>query len=282
MAEIAEPVVVSSVTPAGLTVEYSPSPRRFYRVNGVEVPSVTTILDCLNKPGLSWHGMKVGTTGVLELVKNHGLDIHNTSLDEIAGNKKKNIRGLLTQHKLCVNSTLNRAGNRGTNVHRALEDWCLEGVMPHPEIYPDEERGYIEGLVKFLNDFGAPTDIHTEVMVGSAKHKFAGRFDLGCNWDGGEMVTKVYPVRKPKVELLPAGRWMFDAKTSSGVYESHSLQLGGYKGASDECGYEPYDYSAVIHLTEDGEYELVVTSATLEDFLAVRKTYEVMQKKMLG
>jgi hypothetical protein len=96
------------------------------------------------------------------------------------------------------------------------------------------------------------------------------------------MVTKVYPKRANKVEELPGGRYLLDLKTSSGVYQSHALQLAAYEGASVECGYEPTDYRAVIHVTKTGEYELVVTSATLEDFLAVRKTYEVLQRKMLG
>jgi hypothetical protein len=34
-----------------------------------EVPSVTTVLGILDKPGLPWWGMKIGVEGVLELVR---------------------------------------------------------------------------------------------------------------------------------------------------------------------------------------------------------------------
>jgi hypothetical protein len=280
----AEPVVASNVTPAGIIVEYSPAPRRFYRVNGEECPSVTTVLDCLNKP-LSWHGMKIGVAGVIELVRSHDLDIHNTSLEEIVGDKSKEIKGLLTIHKLSVNHQLKKDGDRGTSVHDAFEDFFVNDTWPHPEIYPEAERPYVEGLVKFLTDwelnskFGV-VEAQAEVMVGSLQHLYAGRYDLRCKWGGGPMVTRTYPKRANKVEELSAGRYMLDLKTSSGVYQSHALQLAAYEGASVECGYEPTDYQAVIHVTKTGEYELVRTTATLEDFLAVRRTYEVLRRKM--
>lgn len=56
------------VTPSGIEVYYQPDPR-LYRVNGVEVPSVTQVLDCLHKPALPYWGNKVGAEGVLELVR---------------------------------------------------------------------------------------------------------------------------------------------------------------------------------------------------------------------
>jgi len=95
-------------------------------------------------------------------------------------------------------------------------------------------------------------EIDAEVMVGSLQHLYAGRYDMRCRWTGGPMVTRTYPKRANKVEELPAGRYMLDLKTSSGVYQSHALQLAAYEGASVECGYEPTDYQAVIQRHEDG------------------------------
>jgi hypothetical protein len=77
-----EPIVVSEVTPGHIEIEYQVKPKRQYRVRaGIGhystqdwrvVPSVTTVLDCLNKPGLPFWGNGVGVDGVLELV-NRGL-----------------------------------------------------------------------------------------------------------------------------------------------------------------------------------------------------------------
>jgi len=83
----AEPVYLTSVSPSGIETCYSPAPRRHYKVRDTsvgnyedhgdtmffptdwqEVPSVTTVLDVLNKP-LSYWGNKIGADGVLELVR---------------------------------------------------------------------------------------------------------------------------------------------------------------------------------------------------------------------
>jgi len=78
MAEAAtEPVVLTNLTPSGIEVAYSPSPRRHYKVYDAgkpevgwqEVPSVTSVLGCLEKGGLSWWGQGVGVDGVVELVR---------------------------------------------------------------------------------------------------------------------------------------------------------------------------------------------------------------------
>ena len=78
MAEAAtEPVVLTNLTPSGIEVAYSPSPRRHYKVYDAgkpevgwqEVPSVTEVLKCLDKPGLPFWGNKIGAEGVLELVR---------------------------------------------------------------------------------------------------------------------------------------------------------------------------------------------------------------------
>jgi hypothetical protein len=69
-----------------------------------------------------------------------------------------------------------------------------------------------------------------------------------------------------------------DVKTSKSVYPSHAAQLAAYELASVECGYGATDYQAVIHLTADGEYELVQTHAKAEDFLSVLACHRTMSK----
>jgi hypothetical protein len=190
---------------------------------------------------------------------------------------QENLVALVTAERLSVNHTLTKAGDRGTSVHDALEDWCKTGTHPHPEIYPEAERPYVEGLCKFLVDFGPAFDIQAEVMVGSLQHLYAGRYDFRCRWGGGPMVTRTYPKRKNKIEELPAGELLVDLKTSSGVYQSHQLQLAAYELASVEDGYSPTDYQYVLHVTKTGEYELVQSKATGEDFLAVLACYRALE-----
>lgn len=59
----------TELTPSGLEVYFQSKPKRMYRVNGVEVPSVTTVLGVLDKPALPFWGNKVGVDGVLELIR---------------------------------------------------------------------------------------------------------------------------------------------------------------------------------------------------------------------
>ena len=286
--------VYRDTTPSGIVVEYSPGDGtkenpRWYKVNGVEVPSVTTVLDVLRKDGLSWWGMKVGVEGVLELFKREnlrsmldwqdGIPFLRTNDGDLA--TVENVTKMLTAEKLTVNHALTKAGDRGTNVHSALEAWAsTKGeFFPTPVDFPDEERPYVEGLLKFIDDCdGAVVPLAHEVMVGSAEHGFAGRFDLIVEiTDKRQFVRKQYK-RKDSVLWSPKpGRWRLDLKTSSGVYDSHHLQLAGYEGASIEGGYPPCRGGAILRVDKEGYYELVPSEATFDQFLAVKSAYDALK-----
>jgi hypothetical protein len=270
--------VSTSLTPSGLEIYYQAGPKRLYKIRGESpgnwrqedwrvVPSVSTVLDILEKGGLSWWGMKVGVEGVIELGRREKLALDETA-DEIVA--------LLTAEKLTVNHVRDKAADRGTNVHSALESWVETGITPNPDLFPESERGYVQGLVYFIND-AHPTAIYSELMVGSAEHGFAGRFDLFANLDfSGEVVTKTYPKRTPLRETFQ-GTGLIDIKTSKSVYSSHHLQLAGYEGAMVEGGYPAPDWTAVLRLTDDGRYELVRGVATFDDFLAIKGAYDALK-----
>jgi hypothetical protein len=280
---------LGSKAPNGTLIEYRVKPRG-YKVNDVEVPSVTTVLDSLNKPGLKWWGMKVGVEGVLELFNRFKLGttidwndnrqyivlLEPKVLQDLAN--AENIVKLLTQEKLTVNHVLDKAGVRGINVHDALEQWAKSGgeFFPTPQNYPEEERGYVEGLLKWVENESAFLPERFEVMVGSTEHGFAGRYDLVITInEPATFIQKKYK-RKADIEIEVApGRYLVDLKTSKGVYpESHFRQLAAYELASVECGYPKTDGQFVLHVTADGNYEFVPSTAKAEDFLAVLEVYK--------
>jgi len=240
-----------------------------------EVPSVTTVLGVLDKSGaLTWWGMKVGAEGAMWLVNNQHVDPRYGTTEEIVA--------LLTEHKMTVNHVKDAAADRGVNVHTALETWANTGVMPKIETFQEHEQGYVKGLCAFIEAVhGSVADLSTEVMVGSLEHLYAGRYDLRLTLTKPvELVTKCYPKKADKVETVPAGKFLADAKTSKRIYESHRLQLEAYEQASVECGYEPTDYRAVLHLTADGKYAFSVDDEwTFQDFATVRQTYAVMNER---
>lgn len=236
------PEIVESVTPSGVTIRYEDK-RHLYFLDGEKVPSVSTILGVLDKPALPWWGMKTGVAGVLALQERNVWPLV-PDVDTVVR--------LLTENKLTVNHVRDKAGERGTTVHDALEAWATEGRTPNPEMYPADQVGYVEGLAWFLRDNEIVPEA-TEVIVGSVSHRFAGRYDLRCAIDG-------------KVSLL-------DLKTSGGIYPEHFLQLEAYEGASVECGYGPTVQRVVLRVASDGTYELRVSPAVFDDFLAVNVCY---------
>lgn len=274
--------VAQVVTPSGLGIYYQAAPKRLYRIcDGLdptgqtveqwnEVPSVSTILEVLEKGGLSWWGMKVGVAGLLELAHEYDgfTDLDTMTVDGVID--------LLNHHKLTVNHVKGQAADRGTNVHKALEGFAETGVVPDPQFFPESERGYVEGLVAFINDAN-PNTLHSELMVASTDG-WAGRFDLVANLDfAGKVVTKTFPKKKPVREQI-SGAWIIDLKTSKGVYPSYKLQVSAYRTGFEECGYGTVDHAGVVRVTNDGRYELVESQATYEDFLTVLDTYRAIKR----
>lgn len=279
---------VTETAPSGIHILYQWAPKRLYRISnhpdvpGIDVPSVTTVLGVLDKSGpLVWWAMKVGIDGVLAL-----LDKTVVRPEEIVGTSVEELVQLLTEHKLTVNHVKDAAADRGVNVHSVLESWAEDGSRPfNLEAWPEHERGYVEGLDRFFgaisHKYAGDSTLRAEVMVGSLEHLYAGRYDLRLTLtEPVELVTKSYPKKQDRVETVPAGSYLLDLKTSKRVYDTHFLQLEAYEKASVECGYDPTDYRGVVHVTEDGRYELVLnTEWTFDDFAVIRKAYAVMKER---
>jgi len=288
----------TDITPNGIEVYYQSEPKRLYKVRHQsfkgswdkvpEVPSVTTVLGILNKPQLVWWGMQRGVEGVIDLFAKGVLaTAFDWDIDQeriVVGNDfatEAMIVDALKEHKLTVNHRLEKASERGVNVHDALEAWAATGVMPRPAEFPENERPYVEGLLKFLTDVD-PTPIRQEVMVGSVEHGFAGRFDLVMGVTGvREYTSRCYPKRADKRETLHLSTTptiLADLKTSRGTYATHHLQLAAYELAAVEGGYPATDAQAVIHVTDTGKYELVFSRATPNQFLAIRRAYAALEE----
>lgn len=289
----------SRTTPSGMVIEYWEKPRRHYKIDGVEVVSVTTALDVLGKDALPWWGMKVGVLGLHALL---GMGVvrpandpetgrwllasvqdgrwQEATIDHLVGDSVKGIKGLLTQHQLTVNHVKESGGKRGQSAHDALEAWGVTGEMPKPEEHTFEEQPYVQALLDFLQKINFEVEAQ-EVVVGSKEHGFAGRYDVvGTLRTETTVVTKVFPKAKPKHVLLSPGKYRLDLKTSKDVYVNHLLQLEAYELASIECGDGATDYRLVIQCGADGRYQarLVKPEITGLDYVQIVKTYEVLKR----
>lgn len=299
-----EPKTITQ-TPSGIEIAYFLEPKRMYQLrrnspgfvtDWAEVPSVTTVLKVLDKPALSWWGMRVGIKAVCQLIADGllALDAEGRLLATIDATWEyatpENVELLVKQRKLTTNDTLSEAGDRGTWVHGAFEAWAALGQLPNPDEFPPEEHAYVVALRSFCEDMGDAWETGgVEIAVGSVQYGFAGRYDLrGKVTKDVTLASRVLTkdgkgtyVRPPKDShiVIPAGtRLLVDAKTSKGIYGSHLLQLEAYEGAGVECGYEPTDMRAVLHLSQHGVYQFRQANASYDDWLAVLHTYTAMQR----
>lgn len=288
MTTVEKQVGFSSVTPSGLEVYYQEKPKRLYRVRRqielramidegwTEVPSVTTVLNVLDKPALPFWGMRVGIEAVIELAKQQKFCAQLYTIPLAVEDETwqpatlQNVERLVVANKLSTNHQRDKAGDRGVSVHKALEKWIENGTLPVVDYYPESEQGYIAGLLAFLTDLGTVTSAKTEVMVGSLEHEYAGRYDLECRIRKCSLVTNA---KKDIREDFPAGLYLLDAKTSAGIYESHFIQLEAYEGARLECGYKPTKGRMVVRLDKSGTYEVGLSKLSLDHFLAILGAY---------
>lgn len=272
--------VAQVVTPSGLEIYYQAGPKRLYRIrqhyahDWVDISnSISEVLDVLGKGGLPWWGMKVGVAGALQVCTEVDFTSDKELLD-LDGAYLQEIIDRLTAAKLTVNHVKESAGDRGTNVHKALERYAETGVMPDPQFWPANERGYVEGVAEFIRDAQPKIEL-SEVMVASLEG-WAGRFDAVAEIDA-EVNVRCYPKRKPKRERV-TGRWLLDLKTSKGVYESYKIQVAAYRQGLIECGYGDVDHAGIVRVTRDGKYELVESEAVYQDFLNVLATYHTVRR----
>lgn len=279
-----EPVYGSeTVTPNGTRIKFETHPRRQYWVNDVPCPSATEVLDVLGKPLVSW-GQGIGVEGVLELIRrgligrtrNLSGDAHIPTIVETGHMaEKENVTALLKELELDHNAVLKAAQERGTSVHKALEAYVENDILPDASFYPPEHQGYVRGLAAFLTDvkIDRRAKVLSEVRVGSVTHGYAGTFDLLCKFK--PCTLKTTPIKK---EEEFSGRFLLDLKTSSSVWDTHFYQLEAYAHAAVECGYPEVDGKAVVRVTEDGLYEVKRSTKSLDDFLAILAVYKAVKK----
>lgn len=163
-----------------------------------------------------------------------------------------------------------RAADRGTFVHTVNQAWIENGTVPDADEVEDDYR-------PFIGAFGAwvrahePEFTQSEVIVASAVHEYAGRYDAKgvltreCDLEDCGCHTVIGKV----------GRW--DWKTSSGLYPENMAQLDLYEVAAMEMGEEQADYRAPLRLGKDGSYELSVSRLPVGDSLGLVAGYKARQ-----
>lgn len=136
---------------------------------------------------------------------------------------------------LGARGNLKSASNRGKRVHKVLEDYLLTGSVPNPSSFPEEDRGYIRGLIRWLLKAN-PEPVEVERLVCDPKRKYAGRLDARI---------KCY-----------SGEWIADLKTNrrAQIYPSAFLQTAAYHQADVCCGAIPALGCLLVAVGPDGTF----------------------------
>lgn len=237
--------------------------RRAYFVNGAKLPSVTTVLGILDKPGLRFAAEKLGVAGAIELAKEGKLPQHMP-----AAMSAMKARGL------CHYQVWNDKARRGDLSHEDLVA-LLAGEEPADidQVSP-EERGFLRGVSAFVADY-RPELIDHETMVASVEHGFAGRYDLHCRMAGFPGTVRL---DLKTTEDLPRYK---DGNVKP-PYDEMVLQVAAYELAARESGYGASDLQAVLRVEASGEYNLAASWVDWEPFLAVLEAHRALKAAGAG
>ncbi len=125
--------------------------------------------------------------------------------------------------------TLNKAANRGTIVHAAVENYLLFGI----EDISKELRGYFDGFKKWIDEV-KPVPIKTECRIYHKTLNYAGTADLPCYIDN-----------------VPT---LVDFKTTATVAKILTrVQLEAYKKAFESHEIK-FERKLIIQSRKDGTY----------------------------
>jgi hypothetical protein len=174
----------------------------------VRLPSVTTILGAVmpKQALLDWYEAR-GAEGAV-ILEREGLltDVPPDMAIEVV-----RARGVGASDFAKI------AAKRGVDVHGILQRYCETGDFPGASEYPEDYRGYIKGLAKWLIK-ADPQPVATERLIVHPENGYAGRTDLRASVYGVDTLCDLKTNRRAQ------------------LYPEAALQLAGYADAEERCG----------------------------------------------
>lgn len=196
-----------------------------YELDGVEYPSVTSILGLLEKPALiGW-----AANCAVDYVEDHLNDVRNTIDVHIAEGVLKDARKAHTVKK-------DAAADAGTLCHKAIELYIGTRSKEDASDFVGLNEQARTGLEAFFEWESANQVewLESEVEVVSVMRGYAGRFDAIARVNGL--------------------KYLIDFKTSKGIYDEMKYQQCAYQQAYNESleeGQEPVERLALLHLDKE-------------------------------
>jgi hypothetical protein len=226
-----------------------------YFLDGKPLTGVTTILGvALSKPQLIQWAANMAVEFIQEETRKI-IRRGDNWMDELGDNWERILKEAKTAHR----STKEKAGNFGSNVHKAIENWIKN---------PDYKSELNEAEAKAFNNFvewakeNKVKFLESEKRLYSEKNWYAGTMDLVVEIDGKQ--------------------WVGDIKTSSNIYPEHFAQCAGYHLALNEMGeYQDISGYIIVNVKKNGtvdEKRVISTEVCKEFFLACLTIYRSLEK----
>ena len=246
------------------TRKTNPNGARFYTVEGVEMPSVTTILQVIAKPAL----VKWAENTAKAATINAAADLY-IDLGKMANNAPQMTRAAYVaslESRLGKQRATERESAKATEIGsqaHALVEWDVRKrlgqiVGPRPAATQAAEWAFM-AFEDWANSVNF-TPIFTEFTVHSMTHRYAGTTDMLALVDGRRVVV--------------------DIKTSRRLYAEHSMQIAAYARALEEMGHGPIDGGLLLRLpkveSDPGfePHDVSDIDALFSAFISVRQVWQ--------
>lgn len=219
---------------------------RFYKIDGEQYPSVTTIIKCLDKPALVPWASKMQREA--------------DALTAMSASTPREAAELILASPNAAYAKSAKAADIGTEAHAAVE-WFLrhpEGFLEGAPELSDPAQNCFDSWLKWWKGSGL-TVVGIETVVHSNKHQYAGRID-------------VLAEKKGK-------RYVIDWKTGKDIYPEAHLQNTAYRAALDEMGMKT-DGGAMVLLPKEGGNVKVVQARKdiiIDHFLSIYDAWRVLR-----
>lgn len=233
-----------------VNISFDPDKHKYYW-NEKEVDGVTTVFNIISKPQLiPW---AVNTD--LQYARNAIIDRQPESLEDFDQ--------IFKEAKGEHNRIKSSAADKGTGVHKLIEDWA-GAVLGLPEyiasgdavILPAESKKF-DLFLKWYQENKVQV-VSSEQRVFSKKNLYCGTMDLLLRWKGKLYVgdIKTNSVKPPR---------------KTGIYFTYWLQTAAYQNACEEETKEKIFGRVIVRLGDDGIE--VATSTKRKDYLEDKKAF---------
>jgi len=209
--------------------------KHIHTFDGKPLCGVTTVLSVISKPALiqwsadeavkslGWFNEKYADD------KELALTAFEQRWNEIKGLERDEAFKLLSDARSAHRKKKEKAGDWGTAVHKAIEEW-IKGNEP---VLTDETQKLVFGKFKDWVKENKIEFLENEKHVWSEKLWLGGILDLVFTMDGKKYIG--------------------DIKTSSGIYNEAFFQMGAYDLCLEDMGeHKDIEGYIVINLKKDG------------------------------